>query len=456
MGIRIKLVTTGSGKWEDSGGDASKFGLSSWELMEAVEMLRSAERSECFQLLHCHLGSQINNIRRVKEAMQEVARYYVELQRVGCPIAYVDVGGGLGVDYDGTRSTFGFSVNYNEAEYANDIVQALSDVCREQHLPHPHIITESGRAVTAHHAMLAVQVLEATSLEAHLTSLPPEPEQLEQVVRLEALQRTLHPRNVSGVWSDALHIRDEANKLFELGYLPLGHRARIDQAFWSLALRAGRIAARMKRMPEEFAALEGLLADKYFCNFSVFQSLPDAWAIQQEFPVMPLHRLHERPTRQGTVQDITCDSDGRLLSYISRFEKRDSLPLHALRKSEPYYLGVFLTGAYQEILGDLHNLFGDTNAIHVALSGDGDWHYEEVIHGEAVADVLDYVRFQPELLLDRVERQVQAAVRAGHMSGPEGKTFRNLYASGLEGLTYLEERPRRASRPRPVRKVSTG
>ncbi|HKI97943.1 MAG TPA: biosynthetic arginine decarboxylase [bacterium] len=455
IGIRIKLVTTGSGKWEDSGGDYSKFGLLSWELMEAIEMLRQADRLDCFQLIHAHLGSQINNIRRVKEAMQEVARYYVELHRLGCSIGYVDVGGGLGVDYDGTRSTFGFSVNYDEEEYARDIVSMLAETCQAEGLPHPNIISESGRALTAHHAMLALNVLEYTSLDNHLVELEPEAEEPEQVTKLQEILTELTPHSLFGQWSEALHIRGEANKLFELGYLPLQHRARIDQAFWAVARRVERLASKMKRVPEEFKELESLLADKYFCNFSVFQSLPDSWAINQEFPVAPLHRLDERPTRNGTLQDITCDSDGRLLSYISRFEKRESLPLHAMKRDEPYYIGVFLTGAYQEILGDLHNLFGDTNAIHVALSEDG-WHYEQVIHGETVADVLNYVQFQPDMLVDRLERQVQAAVRAGHMTALEGKTFRNLYVAGLEGMTYLESDAPRQSRPRPIRKAQLG
>jgi len=455
LGIRIKLVTTGSGKWEDSGGDYSKFGLVSWELVEAIEMLRRADSLDCFQLIHAHLGSQINNIRRVKEAMQEVARYYVELRGLDCSVQYVDVGGGLGVDYDGTRSTFGFSVNYDEEEYARDIVSMLAEVCRTEKLPHPNIISESGRALTAHHAMLALNVLESTTLDNHLLTLEPEPDEPEQVAKLAEILGALNPQSLNGQWSDALHIRNEANKLFELGYLPLRHRARIDQAFWAVARRVERMASKLKRVPEEFEELESLLADKYFCNFSVFQSLPDAWAINQEFPVAPLHRLDERPTRNGTVQDITCDSDGRLLSYLSRFEKRGSLPLHPLRPNEPYYLGVFLTGAYQEILGDLHNLFGDTNAIHVALSEDG-WHYEQVIHGETVAEVLDAVQFRPDLLVDRLERQVQAAVRAGHMTALEGKAFRNLYVAGLEGITYLESDSPRQSRPRPVRKAQTG
>jgi arginine decarboxylase len=456
IGMRVKLVATGSGKWEDSGGDTSKFGLTSWELMEAVSLLREAGALEGFRLLHTHLGSQVNNIRRVKEALQETARYFVELSRLGCPLDHLDVGGGLGVDYDGTRSTFGFSVNYNEQEYAHDIVGLIAEICRNEELPHPNILSESGRALTAHHAMLALNVLETGSLANHLRELPREGDEPELVHKLEQIRVGLNAKTVSGFWAEAMSLREEANKLFELGYLSLRHRARVDQTFWAIARRVERQLARLRHVPEEFETLEALLADKYFCNFSVFQSLPDAWAIRQEFPVMPLHRLDERPTRAGTLQDITCDSDGRLITYIGGFQRNESLPLHPVKAGEPYYLGVFLTGAYQEILGDMHNLFGDTNAIHVALSEDGGWHYEQIIHGESIARVLGYLQFQREILLDRIERQVQAAVREGRMTPLEGKALRNLYEEGLDGMTYLESQPRAAGQRKPLRKVVSG
>jgi arginine decarboxylase len=442
IGIRLKLVSAGSGKWEDSGGDHSKFGLTSWELMQAVDLLRQAGMLDCFRLVHTHLGSQINNIRRIKEAMRETARYFAELYKQGCPIDHVDVGGGLGVDYDGTRSNYGFSINYTEQEYANDIVGVLEEVCRHEGLPHPCIISESGRALTAHHAMLAVNVLETTSLDGAQWQGTPEGGRHELVEKLVEILDGLNGKTVFEYWHEALHVRDEANQRFELGYLPLDVRAVADQIFWSIARRVERLLRQEKRPPDELEGLETLLADKYFCNFSVFQSLPDSWAIGQEFPVAPLHRLNERPTRNGILQDITCDSDGRIQSYISQAGKRGSLPLHPLREGEPYYLGVFLTGAYQEILGDMHNLFGDTNAIHVGLNDDGSWHYEQVIHGESVARVLAYVQFHKDLLIDRMERQVQASVREGRMTHLEGKAFLDLYSEGLEGYTYLESTPK--------------
>ncbi len=493
LGMRIRLVATGSGRWEDSGGDTSKFGMASWELLEAVEHLRSLGALESFQLIHAHLGSQINNLRHVTEGVREIGRYHAELRRMGCPIGFVDVGGGLGVDYDGTRSTFGFSVNYSEAEYATEVVRTLVEICREGGLPHPTLVSEAGRALTAHHAMLALNVLDTVSLGgappggeaaptpgADLISLEPrqsrqsrqnqqssnaaaasggvggpgitepgiaEPGTAEKMARLLA---GIKGRTLSADWAEAQLLREEANQRFELGYLPLDEKARSDRLFWAVARRVERLARRQRRAPGELEELESLLADKYYCNFSVFQSLPDAWAIHQEFPVAPLHRLDERPTRMGTIQDLTCDSDGRLLNYIGRSGKGESLPLHPVRPGEPYYLGVFLTGAYQEILGDLHNLFGDTNTIHVKLveksaaGGDGGWgwRYEQIIEGESVGQVLEYVQFDRKSLLGRVERLVQHALENGHMTVEEAGEFRALYRRGLDGPTYLEPAPK--------------
>ena len=438
LGVRVKLVSSGSGKWEDSGGDYSKFGLTASELVEAVQLLQQEDYLDCLRLIHIHLGSQITNIRRIKEALRETSRYFVELSKLGCVVDHVDVGGGLGVDYDGSRSTGGFSINYTEQEYANDVVFTLAEVCQHEGLPHPHIVTESGRALTAHHSMLAVNVLERTSLDDTAWSMPQDEELPELLKQLDEIRVKLNAKNLDESWHDALHFRDDANKLFELGYLSLHHRARVDQLFWRIARRVEGLMRKEERVPEEFETLEMLLADKYFCNFSVFQSLPDAWAIGQEFPVVPLHRLTEKPSRNGIIQDITCDSDGRLKSYPSPHERRATLPLHPLKESEPYYLGIFLTGAYQEILGDLHNLFGDTNAIHIALNEDGTWRYEQVIRGENVASVLAYVQFHRDTLIHRIERQVQASVKAGRMTLAQGKAFRDLYVDGLNGITYLE------------------
>jgi arginine decarboxylase len=465
LGIRVKLVSSGSGKWEDSGGDYSKFGLTATELVQAVELLKEEGYLDCFRLVHIHLGSQITNIRRIKEALRETARYFAELCKLGCDLDHVDVGGGLGVDYDGSRSTSGFSINYTEQEYANDVVFTLMETCQNEGLKHPNIITESGRALTAHHAMLAINVMETTSLDES-TWVPPHEEEVPELLKqLDEIRLKLNAKNLDESWHDALHIRDESSKLFELSYLSLHHRARVDQLFWRIARRVEGLMRKQERVPEEFESLETLLADKYFCNFSVFQSLPDAWAIGQEFPVVPLHRLNEKPMRNGILQDITCDSDGRLKSYPSPHDRKSTLPLHPLKDGEPYYLGVFLTGAYQEILGDLHNLFGDTNAIHIALNEDGSWRYEQVIRGEDVSRVLAYVQFHRDTLIHRIERQVQTAIKNGFMTLAEGKAFRDLYVDGLNGITYLESSPddkvvKRAARkapeaaePAPVRRL---
>ncbi len=439
IGIRIKLVASGSGKWEDSGGDRSKFGLTPAELMQVVERLRRAERLGCFRLLHFHLGSQITNIRAIKEALREMGRYYVELRRMGCPVDYVDVGGGLGVDYDGSRTTNGFSINYTEEEYASDVVGTLAELCRNEHLPQPHLITESGRALTAHHAMLAVNVLETGSLDH---GAPPAVLAAEHELnaKLSACHARLNAKNLAASWQEAQLLREQGSRLFELGMLSLPQRAQLEAVFWKTAGRVARLMRKRGAPASELEALQILLADKYFCNFSVFQSLPDAWAIGQEFPVAPLHRLEEKPTRLGILQDITCDSDGKIGAYIGTPEQKRVLPLHPLRNGEPYYLGIFLTGAYQEILGELHNLFGGTNVLHVALNDDGSWRYEQMVQGENVARVLSYVQFHRGALVDRIDRRVRAGVEAGRLSHAEGRAFLSLYERGLDGLPYLAGR----------------
>ena len=456
IGMRIKLVTAGSGKWEDSGGDHSKFGLTAAELVMAVETLERAGEAGCFQLVHFHLGSQITNLRAIKEALREMGRYYVELRRLGCPVEYVDLGGGLGVDYDGTRTSHGFSVNYSEEEYAAEVVGVLAGICRSAEVPEPHLITESGRALTAHHAMLVVNVLETTSLGGEQEPPPCGDGEHELAGKMRVCLAGLGARNVLAGWEEAQFLRDEAGRLFDLGLLPLRERARLESLFWTAARRVERLMRRHDVAPQERAELEALLADKYFCNFSVFQSLPDSWAIGQEFPVVPLQRLHEQPTRRGILQDITCDSDGKIASYIGAPDKQRVLPLHPLKKGETYYLGIFLTGAYQEILGELHNLFGDTDVVHVALNEDGSPRYEQVIHGESVARVLGYVQYHPSMLLDRIDRQLSESVRAGRMTPGEAGEFRNLYRDGLHALPYLESPAPRKGSQRRLRQVEAG
>ena len=443
IGIRIKLVTPGSGKWEDSGGDRSKFGLTSTELLRAVERMRAEGYLGAFRLIHFHMGSQISNIRSVKEALREMGRYYVELHKLGCPLKYVDLGGGLGVDYDGSRSTDGFSINYTEQEYADEVVTTLARICDEAEVGHPELISESGRAITAHHAMLAVNVLETDASQSRADLKSEEPVNHELVVKMQECMQDLDAANYHRSWQEAQYFRDEGNQLFDLGLISLSDRAHLEAAFWQIARRTERLMRGVQPRPMELRQLQALLADKYYCNFSVFQSLPDSWAIGQEFPVMPLHRLEEQPTRQGILQDITCDSDGQIASYIGSPEIAHVLPLHPLRGDEPYYLGIFLTGAYQEILGELHNLFGDTNVVHVALNKDGSWRYEQTINGDNVGQVLSLVQYNRATLMDRIDRQVREAVKAGRLTHAEGQSLRGLYEDGLNGLPYLQDRSQR-------------
>lgn len=437
IGIRIKLAASGSGKWEESGGDQSKFGLHAVELIEAVEFARDAGILDCVKLIHFHLGSQVTNIRKIKTGLKEVAQYYVQLQRMGCTIEFVDIGGGLGVDYDGSRSSAVSSINYSIQEYANDAVYTLKDAAEKSGLPHPHIITEAGRALTAHHSVMVFNVLETSSLP-QAEDIEPNETDHETVKELKHLLKELSTRSMIETWHDAQQIREEALDLFNLGLIDLPTRAAVEQLYWSIASMVNRLANEMKHAPEELRQLSKLLADKYFCNFSLFQSLPDSWAIDQLFPIMPIHRLNERPNREATLQDITCDSDGKVDKFIGARDFTTYLPVHDLKKDEPYYLGVFIVGAYQEILGDLHNLFGDTNAVHVVVDGDG-YNIEQIIDGETVADVLDYVQFNAKKLVRTMETWVSNSVKAGTITVNEGKEFLTIYRSGLYGYTYLEK-----------------
>lgn len=437
LGIRIKLSSSGSGRWEESGGDRSKFGLSSSELLEALEFANACGIGSSIRLLHFHLGSQITNIRRIKNALREAAQFYVQLRLMGYPIEFVDVGGGLGVDYDGTRSSAPSSANYSIQEYANDVVSALAEAASARELPHPHIITEAGRALTAHHSVLIFNILEATTLpQWHEEESPPEVAH-PLVHDLYELLQTLSSRTMLEAWHDAQQYREQLLELFNVGLVDLRTRALGERLFWSIARRVHQLSQEMKHPPEELRYLPHMLADKYFANFSLFQSLPDAWAVDQLFPVMPIHRLTELPTRIATVQDITCDSDGHLDSFACARAHLPYLPVHELRPREPYYIGVFLVGAYQEILGDLHNLFGDTNVVHVRVEEDG-YRIEQVVDGETIADVLSYVQFNSKRLVRTMEAWVTSAVKEGRISLQEGREFLAIYRSGLYGYTYLE------------------
>ncbi len=439
IGIRIKLSSSGSGKWEDSGGDRSKFGLTSSELLEAVEILEKNKMLDQVKLIHFHLGSQITKIRKIKTALKEASQFYAELKRIGCGIEFFDIGGGLGVDYDGTRSsTSGSSINYTIQEYVNDAVSTLVDVCDKHSLSHPNLIVESGRSLTAHHSVLVFDVLETASLPTwNDDTMKISDEDHELVHELYKIWDLITPAKMLESWHDAQQIREESLDLFSLGLIDLRTRALIERLFWSIAIESHQLSIEMKHPPEEIRMLSKMLADKYFCNFSLFQSLPDSWAIDQVFPIMPIHRLNEKPDRIATLQDITCDSDGKIDHFISTGNFTSYLSVHDFNASHPYYIGVFLVGAYQEILGDLHNLFGDTNAVHVVVNDSG-YEIKQVIDGETIAEVLDYVQYNAKKLVRTVETWVTGAVKAGKISTEEGKEFLSNYRSGLYGYTYLE------------------
>lgn len=439
LGIRIKLSSSGSGKWEESGGDQSKFGLNSSELLEAIEFINKQKMQSCFKLIHFHIGSQVTKIRRIKNALREATQFYVQLSKLGFDIEFVDIGGGLGVDYDGTRNaTSESSMNYSIQEYANDSVSALVDACVKNNIKQPNIITESGRSLAAHHSVLIFEALETTSLPTWKDDEGLEPDSHELTKELYDIWDRLNQPRIFESWHDALQIREEALDRFNLGLLDLRTRAQIEKLFWTIAREVGEIAAGMKHAPEELKKISKMLPDKYFCNFSLFQSLTDSWAIDQLFPIIPISRLDERPNRTCTLQDITCDSDGKIANFITNHGTSNSLPVHAVNPNESYYLGVFLVGAYQEILGDMHNLFGDTNAVHISVYKDR-YEIDRIIDGETVADVLDYVQFNPKKLVRNVETWVTASMKAGHISPEEGREFLSNYRSGLYGYTYLEK-----------------
>ena len=438
IGIRIKLSSSGSGKWEESGGDHSKFGLNSSELLEAVDALAKYKMEDCLKLIHFHIGSQITKIRRIKNALREATQFYVQLTKMGFSIDFIDIGGGLGVDYDGTRSSASEnSMNYSIQEYANDAISAIVDACEKNGLKQPNVITESGRSLSAHHSILIIETLETTQLPVWNDNEEVSDSDHELARELYQIWDRLGQQSLLESWHDALQIREEALDRFSLGMLDLHTRAQIEKLFWSVAREVNDIAKTMKHVPEELR-ISKMLPDKYFCNFSLFQSLPDSWAIDQMFPIMPISRLDEKPPRTATIQDVTCDSDGKINCFISSHGFSNALPIHPIKNGESYYLGVFLVGAYQEILGDMHNLFGDTNTVHVSVHKDG-YEIEQIIDGETVAEVLDYVQYNPKKLVRNVETWVTRSMKSGKITPEEGREFLSNYRSGLYGYTYLEK-----------------
>ena len=438
LGVRIKLASSGSGKWEESGGDASKFGLTSSELLAALEKLEKLNMKDCLKLIHFHIGSQITKIRRIQTALREASQFYIQLHKMGYDVEFVDCGGGLGVDYDGTRSSNSeSSVNYSIQEYVNDCLYTFVEAANANGIHHPNLITESGRSLSAHHSVLVIDVLETASLPEMSEEFEPENGAHKLVKDLYEIWDNLNPRSMMEDWHDAEQIREEALDLFSHGMVDLQTRAEIERMYWSVCREINSMAKTLKHQPEELKKLDKLLADKYFCNFSLFQSLPDSWAIDQLFPIVPLQRLNERPTRSATIQDITCDSDGKIANFVTNRNISHILPVHTVRKNEPYYLGVFLVGAYQEILGDMHNLFGDTNAVHISVK-DGKYSIDQIFDGETVEEVLSYVQYKPKELVRQLERWVTKSVKQGKISLEEGKEFLSNYRSGLYGYTYLE------------------
>ncbi|MFL5640492.1 MAG: biosynthetic arginine decarboxylase [Gemmatimonadaceae bacterium] len=438
-GVRIKLYSEGSGRWAKSGGEKSKFGLSTAQLVRLVDKLKSLNRLDILKLIHFHLGSQITDIRYIKSGLQEVTRYYAELRGLGVDITHVDVGGGLGVDYDGSGSTSQASVNYTLQEYADDVIYTIAEACRQHELPMPHIISESGRALTAHHALLLLSVIDVESqADNAVPELTRDHHGLlhEMAADYAAVSKRVSKKRVREVYHDATFDKERAQELFNSGVLTLRDRAISEQIYLSTIATVARIAQRDR---DEYADiiddLEATMVDRYFCNFSLFQSLPDSWAIDQIFPIMPIHRLGEEPTRRGTIQDVTCDSDGKIECFIGDRTVRKSLELHPFNDGDPYIIGIFLTGAYQEILGDLHNLFGDTNAVHIRLSASKGYEVTDLVHGDTVTEVLDYVQFRASDLLATFRRKV---ANATGIQRPEANMFIADYVAGLEGYTYLE------------------
>lgn len=444
IGLRIKLSSSGSGKWEDSGGDKSKFGLTSSEVLQVIDILDQNNMKEAVRLIHFHIGSQVTKIRRFKTAFGEAANFYVQIRNLGCNVDYVDIGGGLGVDYEGIRSSSSTSsIDYSIQEYMNDAIFNIVDAANKNNLPHPNIISESGRSLTAHHAILIVDVLDEASMPKMAEDFELKEEHHELVKELYAIWDnlptggTISTGRIIESWHDAQQIREDSLDMFRFGNLDLETRAIIEKLYWAIAAEMYTLISELKHQTEEVRNLAKILTDKYFCNFSLFQSLPDTWAIDQLFPIIPIHRHTEKPDKVVTLQDITCDSDGKIDNFVTTSNLPNALPVHKLKHNEQYFIGVFLVGAYQEILGDLHNLFGDTNAVHVTVDDNG-YSIKQIIYGETVAEVLEYVQYNPKKLARNVETWVTAAVKAGKLTMQEGKEFLSIYRSGLFGYTYLE------------------
>jgi arginine decarboxylase len=444
IGVRVKLFSEGSGRWRDSAGEKSKFGLFVTEIIEMFNILKSHDMLDCLQLVHCHPGSQLQDIRRVKDAINELAHVYAELKLMGAGLQYIDVGGGLGVDYDGSGTNFSSSMNYTLNEYASDVVYRIASVCNARNIPHPMIISESGRAVAAYHSVLIFDALGSSALDKfQVTGTEADDyngtQELPAPVKdLAVAYRSVNERRLVECYHDALTAREQTLQMFTIGLLSLEFRAMAERLYWATLARIRAACRKLERMPEELEDLEVILSDTYFCNFSVFQSLPDSWAIDQLFPIMPIHRLDERPTRLGVLADITCDSDGKIDRFVSLRDVKRTLELHELKDTEKYYLAAFLVGAYQETLGDLHNLFGDTHVVHIRLHDEGGWWIEEIVKGDTANKVLEYMEYDVAELAPALSRDCERAVRDGRMTIAESQRLKRFYETELDGYSYLE------------------
>jgi arginine decarboxylase len=443
IGIRVKLASEGSGRWRDSAGEKSKFGLFITEILEAVEVLRRENMLDCLKLVHCHPGSQLQDIRRVKDAINELAHVYAELKLLGAGLEYIDVGGGLGVDYDGSGTNYTSSMNYSVEEYANDVVYRVASVCNARGIDHPLIVSESGRAIAAHHSVLIFNTLGSSALDKFRVSGREDEEYagrpLPQPVQdLLGAYREVSERRVVECWHDALTAREQCLQMFNLGLLSLEFRGLAERLYWATCAKIRDYCRKLDEVPEELEGIESILSDIYFCNMSVFQSLPDSWAIDQLFPIMPIHRLDECPTRRAVLADITCDSDGKIDHFVSHREVKRTLELHDIAEGDEYYLAAFLVGAYQETLGDLHNLFGDTHVVHIRLEEDGKWWIDEVVMGDTANKVLEYMEYDVAELYPALARDCERAIREGRMTVAESQALKRFYEGELNGYAYLE------------------
>jgi arginine decarboxylase len=445
IGVRVKLFSEGSGRWADSAGEKSKFGLFVTEIMELFSTLKERNMLDCLQLVHCHPGSQLQDIRRVKDAINELAHVYAELKLMGAGLQYIDVGGGLGVDYDGSGTNFSSSMNYTLNEYASDVVYRIANVCNAREIPHPMIVSESGRAIAAYSSVLIFNALGSSALDRFKVTGEPATDYAgniddlpQPILDLFEAYKSVSERRLVECYHDTLTAREQVLQMFNLGLLSLEFRALAERLYWATTAKIRDCCRRLDRVPEELEDLESILSDTYFCNFSVFQSLPDSWAIDQLFPIMPIHRLDERPTRTGVLADITCDSDGKIDKFVSLRDVKRALELHDLRGGEEYYLAAFLVGAYQETLGDLHNLFGDTHVVHIRLHDEGGWWIEEIVKGDTANKVLEYMEYDVAELYPALARDCERAIRDGRMSLAESQVLKRFYEGELNGYAYLE------------------